>query len=195
MAPIQPAPHRTAKPVKSILKTSSTIFHVARPAKSESLFTSNKKDKRRIKHAQLMSKVTKTQTKKPKRRRANKKLVTTLDALADALPDDDDDGNGGDAPAGERPDQRVNIIKRKSMKSRPGALKRKQRLDNEERARFARNMAQMAAATPLAETNGNSMATSSDAKIAATSTQKWTALRGFISQTLEKKPDFEQQGT
>ncbi len=192
MAPIQPAAHRTSKPVKSILKTTSSTLQGAYPVRSESesLFAANKKDKRRIKHSQLMSKVTKAQTRKPKRRRPTKKLLTTLDGLADALPDDD--GEDGDVLAGDRPEQQVNIIKRKSEKSRPGALKRKQKLDNEERARFARNMAQMAAATPLAETNSNSNAKSPDSNTAATSTQKWAALRGFISQTLEKKADFNK---
>ncbi|RMZ80481.1 hypothetical protein DV737_g3010, partial [Chaetothyriales sp. CBS 132003] len=130
-------------------------------AKSAPLFTQNKKDKRRIKHAQLLSKITKPHSKKPKRRRAtSKKLVATLDALASALPDD--------AKA---------IIKRRSLKSRPGALKRRQRVDNDEMARFARNMAQLAAsADPVA-----------DVKTAPAPTQKWAALRHFISHTLEKK--------
>ena len=66
-------------------------------SESESLFAASKKDKRRIKHAQLMSKVTKARTRNPRRRRPTKKLVTTLDALADALPDED--GEDGDVLA------------------------------------------------------------------------------------------------
>ena len=195
MAPIQPASHRTSKPVRSILKNPSSKASAARSDKQESLFATNKKDKRRIKHAHLMSKVTKAQTGKPKRRRPSKKLVTTLDSLADALPDEGEDE--ASTAAGDTPEQQVNIIKRQSTKSRPGALKRRQKLDNEERARFAKNMAQMASTKPLADGNGNSQVNvmGSDSKIAATSTQKWAALRGFISQTLEKKPEFKQQGT
>ncbi|RMZ85897.1 hypothetical protein DV736_g6547, partial [Chaetothyriales sp. CBS 134916] len=154
-------------PPKSTKSNKSSI-------KSAPLFASNKKDKRRIKHAQLLSKITKSHTKKAKRRRASKKLVTTLDALASALPNDD---GGNDEEQRNAHAQAITIIKRKSLKSRPGALKRRQRVDNEEMARFARNMAQLAtSADPVA-----------NAKTAPTPTQKWAALRHFISHTLEKK--------
>ncbi|RMZ79135.1 hypothetical protein DV738_g3491, partial [Chaetothyriales sp. CBS 135597] len=146
MAPVVPKPNKStksAKPTKSVAQSAA------------SLFAPNKKDKRRIKHAQLLSKITKSQhTKKPRRGRANKKLVATLDALANALPDADDNDDSG-----------------------AGALKRRQKVDQEEMARFSRNMAQLAAsAGPVG-----------DAKTAAAPTQKWAALRSFISQTLEKK--------
>jgi hypothetical protein len=59
------------------------------------------------------------------------------------------------------------------MKSRPGALKRREKLDRGERDRFTKNMAQMA--TTTSQTGGTS--------------EKWAALRGFISQTLEKRPE------
>lgn len=121
-----------------------------------------------MKHARLMSKVTKATTSKPRRRRPNNKLVTTLDALASALPDNEEVG-GSDAR------DQVNIIKRKSMKSRPGALKRREKLDKGERDRFTKNMAQMA--TTKSQTGDTS--------------DKWAALRVFISQTLETRPDVQ----
>lgn len=171
MAPLRPLPDRTTAPSKSILKSNKPT---ARTAQNESLFANSKKDKRRIKHAQLISKVTKTSTTRPRRRRPNKKLVTTLDALADALPDEAEDSISANEAAGSQPVDQVNIIRRKSMKSRPGAMKRKQKLDNSERDRFAKNMAQMAVP---ASTNAG-----------ASSAEKLRALRGFIAQTLEKRP-------
>lgn len=172
MAPLRPLPGESARPTKSILKGKDG------PTKDQtSLLATNKKDKRRIKHAQLMSKVTKSSTPKPRRRRPNKKLVTTLDALADALPEDTDDISGSnDETAGTAAADQVNIIRRKSMKSRPGAMKRKQKLDNSERDRFAKNLAQMA--TPGAGGAGP-----------ASTAERLRALRGFISQTLETRPE------
>ncbi|KAL2427041.1 hypothetical protein ABEF95_007339 [Exophiala dermatitidis] len=209
MAPLRGLPSRSAQPRKSILKPSTSA-----PAE-DSLFPSSKKDKRRIKHAILIDRVTKSSAKKPaKRRRPNKKLVTTLDALADALPtefDGDGDGNNGDASAntqhaGDRPQDQVNIIKRKSMKSRPGAMKRKEKLDKGERDRFAKNLAQLAAAAPKPATTGETNASRGDgdsdsdsdpkptATVASTS-DRWAALRGFISRTLETRPDVKNVTT
>lgn len=122
-----------------------------------------------------MSKVTKSSATKTRRRRPNKKLVTTLDALADALPEDGTESASEEDAAGMKPGDQVNVIKRKSMKSRPGAMKRKQKLDNNERDRFAKNLAQMA--VPVSAANQ------------ATSAEKMKALRGFIAQTLEKRPE------
>ena len=186
MAPIQPS-HRDKKPLKSILKSPSQPGPSSKD-KSHDFFATSKKDKRRIKHAQLLNKISKANTK-PKRRRPNKKLVATLDSLADALPDEDDATQHHNA-AGSRPEEQVNIIKRKSLKSKPGALKRKQKLDNEERARFAKNMAQMTPTTTSASApGGNSRAAGQDAA-GSINLGRWAVLRGFISQTLEKRTDM-----
>ncbi|OLE51932.1 MAG: hypothetical protein AUG51_20535 [Acidobacteria bacterium 13_1_20CM_3_53_8] len=132
-----------------------------------------------------MSKITKSATKKPRRRRPNKKLVTTLDSLAAALPDEQSSQTGG--PAGT---EAVNIIRRKSIKSRPGAMKRREKLDQGERERFARNMAQMAVSTVPSSPQGGGAAQSEGVAAPATS-QRWAALRGFIAQTLEQKPEVK----
>jgi hypothetical protein len=188
------------QPTKSILKKSSNYDSQNAAALSGSLFPSSKKDKRRIKHAQLINKVTKPSERKPKRRRPNKKLVTTLDALADALPHSevtgDDASRTKGATAGERPQDQVNIIKRKSIKSRPGAMKRRENLDKGERDRFAKNLAQLATATSTSASVGNLDAKDDDnapsrtAAVPSTS-ERWAALRGFISQTLETKPELK----
>ena len=72
-------------------------------------------------------------------------------------------------------------IRHKSMKSRPGAMKRRERLEKMERERFGKNMAQLTA--------GSIEMTSEDAQKTVTAS-RWAALRGFISQTLEQKPEF-----
>lgn len=178
MAPLRPLPAKNALPSKSSLrkKEGST----ATSNSSESLFATTKKDKRRIKHAQLISKVTKSKDTKQRRRRPSKKLVTTLDSLADALPDDLEDSNQSTDPAGTTAADQVNVIRRKSLKSKPGAMKRRQKLDNDERDRFGKNLAQMAAPQPGAQ--------------AISSADKMKALRGFISQTLEKRSEVVGAG-
>lgn len=178
MAPLRPLPAKNALPSKSSLrkKEGST----ATSNSSESLFATTKKDKRRIKHAQLISKVTKSKDTKQRRRRPSKKLVTTLDSLADALPDDLEDLNQSTDPAGSNAADQVNVIRRKSLKSKPGAMKRRQKLDNDERDRFGKNLAQMAALQPGAQ--------------AISSADKMKALRGFISQTLEKRSEVVGAG-
>lgn len=140
-----------------------------------------------------MHKITKSSTAKPRRRRPNKKLITTLDALADALPDNDDEVSGS-AMAGSRPEDQINVIKRKSLKSKPGAMKRREKLDKSERDRFAKNMAQLAPSgtTELGasdQTKANHSNPLASQQPPSTS-QRWAALRGFISQTLETKPEL-----
>ncbi|ETI29048.1 hypothetical protein G647_01501 [Cladophialophora carrionii CBS 160.54] len=199
MAPLRQPSSRNAQPTKSILKNPSNHSSQNAAATSGSLFPSSKKDKRRIKHAQLIHKVTKSSERKPKRRRPNKKLVTTLDALADALPHSEETGDDLTetkiVTAGKRPQDQVNIIKRKSIKSRPGAMKRRENVDRGERDRFAKNMAQLASASSDAAAGKGDMeddgsVSSKPAAIPSTS-ERWAALRGFISQTLETKPELK----
>jgi hypothetical protein len=134
-------------------------------------FLSSKKDKRTIKHSSFVNRIEKANTKTIKRRRPSKKLVTTLESLADALPDaGDSEAVIGDAK-----------IRHKSMKTRPGATKRREKLEKMERERFGKNMAQLSA--------GGAGAVGEEAQKAATA-NKWAALRGFISQTIEQKAEF-----
>ncbi|CEJ56688.1 hypothetical protein PMG11_02889 [Penicillium brasilianum] len=141
-------------------------------------FRTSKKDKRQIKHATLMSKIAKS-SKTPKKRRPSKKLVANLESLADALPDAAD--NSHDAAS------QVNIIKQKTLRHKPGALKRREKLEKVERDRFAKNMAQMASMQPAPAAE-----TASEAPPGAHSTaNRWSALRNFISQTMEQQPVFK----
>ncbi|KAL6237185.1 hypothetical protein BDW75DRAFT_204885 [Aspergillus navahoensis] len=138
-------------------------------------FRTTKKDKRLIKHSSFVSKIEKNSTKSNKRRRASKKLVANLESLADALPDAETETNG--------PSQ-VNIIKQKTLKHRPGAQKRKEKLEKLERERFAKNMAQMSSISRMATPNSQPAA-------AKSVSNRWAALRGFISQTMEQQPAFK----
>lgn len=136
-------------------------------------FRTSKKDKRQIKRAALMSKIEKAQ--KPKRRRPSKKLAANLESLADALPE---------AEEARDASSQVNVIKQKTLRHKPGAMKQREKLEKVERDRFAKNMAQMSTITPPAENNAES---SPDASATAS---RWSALRNFISSTMEKQPVF-----
>ena len=150
------------------------------PKHEEYTFKTSKADKRRIKHATLVSRIEKSNAKPQKRRRPSKKLITTLESLADALPDAPTDENGDALVDGVR-------IMHRSLKSRPGAMKRKEKIEQMERDRFTKNMAQMANIRAGTRVETNSEATSSDSvpEMRTNTTQKWTALRGFITSTLK----------
>lgn len=136
-------------------------------------FRTSKRDKRTIKHASFLSKIEKNSQKTPKRRRASKKLSTNLEALADALPEAEAEL---DDPATQ-----VNIIKQKTLRHKPGAMKRKQQIEKVERDRFAKNMAQLSTVqTP-----------ESNAEQENPTSNRWAALRNFVSQTMEHQPVFK----
>lgn len=154
-------------------------------------FINSKKDKRTIKHSAFVNRIEKAHKTPLKRRRPSKKLVTTLEGLADSLPslqdlgglDEDVSGNGK--------------MKQKSMRIRPGATKRREKLEKMERERFGKNMAQLAAGSTQENTNSTTNTTLAEggegapAQPSATSS-RWAALRGFISQTMEQKEEFRK---
>lgn len=147
-------------------------------------FRTSKKDKRTIKHTSFVSRIEKSSQKTPKRRRVSKKLAT-LESLADALPDADTEDQQ------QNPNSQVNIIKQKTLKHKPGAEKRRQKLEQLERDRFAKNMAQMAAIGTTQAAPTTAEGTSSTATEEANGTSnRWAALRSFISQTMEQQPVF-----
>jgi predicted component of type VI protein secretion system len=78
----------------------------------------------------------------------------------------------------------MNIIKQKTLKHKPGAMKRKEKLEKTERDRFAKNMAQMSGIQPATTTSSEPTADDSVSN-------RWAALRGFISQTMEQQPAFK----
>jgi Ribosome biogenesis protein SLX9 len=150
---------------------------------SEDGFRTTKTDKRIIKHSKFMSRVEKSHEKPPKRRRPSKKLVANLHSLAEALPASDEKDRDG---VGDQ----VNVIKRKTLKHRPGAVKRREKVERMERERFLKNLAEM---TEIG-TKGVSNPSESTERAAdqGSSSNRWAALRNFISQTMEQQPVFQK---
>ncbi|KAL2161675.1 hypothetical protein VTH06DRAFT_8237 [Thermothelomyces fergusii] len=169
-------------------------------------FIDSKEDKLRIKRSAFLARIAKSSEKsagtKKKRRRPSKKLVTTLESLGDALDDiqaemkeKEADGSMMDAEQA-----RQGKVRHKSLKTRPGALKRKEKLLKGEIDRFKKNLAQLAnisAAAPATSAPEERMDTEqgkeqgAETTTQATSTpNRWAALRGFISATMEQNPAF-----
>ncbi|KAF2713641.1 hypothetical protein K504DRAFT_143272 [Pleomassaria siparia CBS 279.74] len=166
MAPAIPKKHASAR----VKTTRAPRPHFSIPASETETFPSSKKDKRTIKHSAFMGKIEKT-SKAPKRRRPNKKLVADLESLADALPGLDDlEGEEGVVVGQAK-------IQRKSLKSKPGAMKKKAMLEKVEKERFNKNLVQMVRGTAGAG------ATSSVA-------DRWAALKSHVQGTMERKPEF-----
>ncbi|KAJ0383217.1 hypothetical protein COL922a_010945 [Colletotrichum nupharicola] len=171
-------------------------------AQVDDAFLTNKKDKRTMKHSAFVSKISKASSKKTlKRRRPSKKLVTTMESLADALPDLADDGE----TAHSLEQLREGKVRHKSLKSRPGALKRKEMVVRGEMARFGASMAALTnvpaapvpvAAAPAAKVDGSDNVAMGDAAAEETSATagRWAALRRHISSTMETNPAFSRQG-
>ncbi|KAL9100795.1 MAG: hypothetical protein Q9163_003875 [Psora crenata] len=173
-----------------------------------------KAEKRASKHATLLSRLhaPASASKITKRRRPGKKLVATLDGLADALPDHLGD-EIIDRASARRNDKERGIegvasgakIKHTSLKSRPGAGKRKEKLMALERERFAKNMALMAAGSADSVTKGGKSdggdvlseqemgldkvdtEAAGSVQTGGSSKKQWAAIRSFIEQTMERR--------
>ena len=64
------------------------------------------------------------------------------------------------------------------MKTRPGAMKRKEKLERMERDRFQKNLAQMAAGPPQNGGTGNAIQ------------DRWAALKSHVENNTERKAEF-----
>lgn len=153
-------------------------------------FINSKKDKRAIKHASFVSRIEKANRKPLKRRRPGKKLVTNLDSLAAALPDLLE---GGETEEGLR-QMREGKVRHKSLKSRPGALKKKERVVKGEVQRFGANLAKLSAVQEkemdVVDKSAEATQTAVPAPAQVSTANRWAALRGFISATMEQNPAF-----
>ena len=65
-------------------------------------------------------------------------------------------------------------IQKKSLKSRPGAMKKKEKLEKMEKERFNANLAQMATSS-------------------STSNDRWAALKNHVQNTMDVKPEFTKK--
>lgn len=197
-APVRPKP-KAGKPVKSSTPKSESISTARKDGDDgNDAFRTSKRDKRHIKHSSFLSKIEKPHAKSKhplKRRRPSKKLAASLESLAEALPDADDDdtsaavGRGG---AGADLASQANVIQHKSLKHRPGALKRKEKLDRLERDRFGKNMAQMVGGISDQKDEAARGGGDGDSGGGGGDTSaRWSALRSFISQTMDQNPEFK----
>ena len=85
-------------------------------------------------------------------------------------------------------------MKHKSLRSRPGAGKKKEALVAMERDRFARNLAEMCAGSSSASQDPAASAEGEGVVGGAVgaergSADRWAAIRGFISQTMDRRPE------
>jgi hypothetical protein len=153
-------------------------------------FINSKSDRRLIKHSTFVNKIKKSQPPtslplKRQRHRSNKKLAANLESLVDALPD---------VKVGDRENE--GKMRHKSLGSRPGALKRKEKVVKGEMERFGESMARLVGAGQGKSQGKRSGETDVDRmeepkKVQATSTEsRWAALRGYISMTMEQNPAF-----
>ncbi|KAI5927824.1 ribosome biogenesis protein SLX9-domain-containing protein [Camillea tinctor] len=198
MAPVAPSKRRSIR--DKIAAKASAAPHAPRPRVSAATisdaFVNSKKDKRQIKHSSFVSRIEKANQKTSKRRRPGKKLVTNLDSLASALPDLLENG---ETEEGLR-QLREGKVRHKSIKSRKGALKKKERIVKDEVGRFDINLARLnavgAAGTGTAEMQvetkqgGTEAQNQTQSQIPGSTASRWAALRGFISATMEQNPAF-----
>ncbi|KAF2471006.1 uncharacterized protein BDR25DRAFT_342794 [Lindgomyces ingoldianus] len=173
MAPIA-GKKRTSVRAKRARAPNLLASRTSLPPSNEPLFPPSKKDRRSVKHSIFVSKIEKSSSKTKKRRRPDRKLVANLESLADALPDLDEEEEKTEVVIGQAK------IQRKSLKSRPGAMKRKEKLEKLEKDRFNKNLAQMAVRTTGAGTVSNG----------ASLVNRWAALKSHVQSTMEKKPEF-----
>jgi hypothetical protein len=166
-------PHHHQAPIKKRTTARAKSARAARPVPAAlptptdgpaSAAASSKRNRLKSKHASFVSKIEKSSASAPKRRRPNKQLVANLESLADALPTED----------AVELDQAT--ISRKSLKSRPGAMKRKEKLNKAEMQRFNQNLVQLA---------GTGAGTAVD--------DRWAALKSHVQRTMEVKPEFATQ--
>lgn len=127
-------------------------------------------------------------SKVTKRRRPSKKLVTGLEDLEDALPD-----TATGAKRSQDQNQPDGRNKPKTLKSRPGALKKKEKLLTAERDRFAKNLALMARRSNDSIENAMGLGvnnTKNPDEIAMNESSsgsgaRWAAIRAHVERTME----------
>lgn len=178
-----------------------------------------------MKHSVLMNKVRDAGVRKSKPRRPNNKLKTDLESLADALPEiegmvdgseEDDDWEGVESEDGDasmavdgaeglrKKRRRIRKVpgegkmEMKSLKHKPGAMKRKRVLEGREMERFGKNLAQLVGSVQRGADFKAGAAGSADAKKGESAVgqgpsaqaDRWAALRGFIGGSMEQNPAF-----
>lgn len=179
-------------------------------------FLTNKRDRRLMKHSSFVSRITSSKISKNKRRRPKNKLKTSLEGLAEALPELRSGEGGEEVLSGK--------IRHKSLKSKRGALKRKEKVVRGEMERFGASMALLNGSAATAVSAGTAQARKtkpaqlddsdddddddmggntplhqqqqpqlSTAQATSDTSSRWAAIRGYISSTMEQNPAFSHQ--
>ena len=121
--------------------------------------------------------------------------MTNLAGLADALPE----VNGTEGNKGGGVGERGVKIKHKSLKSRPGAGKRKEKLVGMEMERFGKNLAELAASRTNVVDGDQPGVMGTESReggaVGSGSRERWAAIRGFITQTMEKRGESRESGS
>ena len=90
-------------------------------------------------------------------------------------------------------------IKHKSLKSRPGARKRKEKVVGMEMERFGKNLAELAAGrTNVVDGDQPGVVgieSQEGAAVGSGSRERWAAIRGFIAQTMERRDEGGEKGS
>ncbi|KAG6362623.1 hypothetical protein INS49_007715 [Diaporthe citri] len=208
MAPTAPTKRKTLR-AKATERLANPLAprKVHRPsAQVDDSFIESKRDKRLIKHSSFVSRISKpahktpTQRKNLKRREKHRQAqaATSLASLSDALPSlTADEVRAGETEAAGK-------VRHKSLKSTPGALRKKERLVRGEMERFGLSLAQLStvkeqpAPVPAQQQQVDMDVENKDgeeenrAPVQSTA-NRFAALRGFISATMEQNPAFSRQ--
>lgn len=176
------APTRPSKRASIRSKISRPATTPTTTAVSHPIIQPRKKDKLQARHTTFVTKIEKSATKNSARSRRRQKkavaqnLVTGLGSLADAL----DDALASESMKFQSASSKAIVdegIGRKSMKSRPGAMKRKEKVVKTECERFGKNLAIMQTGLAAGGQLGEKPSS-------------WAALRNFIAGTMEQKEEF-----
>jgi len=101
--------------------------------------------------------------------------VANLESLADALPDISEAKDEGSTTEG------LAKIRYRSLNSKPRAMKRKEKIEQVERERFGKNLAQIMGC-----------ASQPDNAKSSTIADRWSALKLFVQSTTVVKPEFSK---
>ncbi|KAL1854840.1 hypothetical protein VTK73DRAFT_8693 [Phialemonium thermophilum] len=181
MAPTAPTPgKRPSARAKALARLQNPLLprKVHRPdnAVTDS-FLDTKRDRRTIRRSAFLSRVAKSSSSSAsgtqrKRRRPNKKLVATLESLGDALGEiEAESAKEGQADAMDEAQARAGKVRHRSLRSRPGALKRKEKLVRGEMERFQQSLAHLATIRK-AETTTTAAAAAATTATTATATME-----------------------
>ncbi|KAI5848732.1 ribosome biogenesis protein SLX9-domain-containing protein [Morchella snyderi] len=177
MAPTKPSKRPSLRTRPSRPPTSTTTTTTTTPTPR------TKKAKQHTRRTTFLSRITKptptpTTTRTRTRRRRAPPTQLALDSLASAL--DDAIATQQPKPAGGG-----GGVGSKTIRSRPDAMKRKERVVRNECERFGKNLAIMAAGVAA-----TAAAVGGEGGAAVRRPSTWEALRGFIEGTMERKEEF-----